>query len=202
MTGSVYHFITGWQVKSSVEEIYEVLANGPDLVRWWPSVYLDVEELAPGGENKIGLTYALHTKGWLPYTLRWQLCLTENRKPDGFAFEASGDLVGRGIWMFEQKGEWVRITYDWKIRPEKPLLRILSPVLKPVFALNHNWAMRKGEKSLKLEMARRHAANEAQRARLPAPPGPTTSSPLPLTLFAGAAFLAARWVLARLFRRR
>ena len=42
-----YPFITRWRVESPVEEVSTVLRNAPDLTRWWPSVYLDVQELAP-----------------------------------------------------------------------------------------------------------------------------------------------------------
>jgi len=65
--------------------------------------------------------------------------------------------VGRGIWTLVQDGEWVNVTYDWKIQATKPLLRRLSFLLKPIFAANHHWAMRKGDESLKLELERRHA---------------------------------------------
>ncbi len=37
-----YHFTTHWRVQGTIEEVYDVLADGPDLVRWWPSVYLEV----------------------------------------------------------------------------------------------------------------------------------------------------------------
>jgi hypothetical protein len=46
----------------------------------------------------------LYTKGWLPYTLRWQFRVTESRSPYGFTIEALGDFVGRGIWTFAQDG--------------------------------------------------------------------------------------------------
>ncbi|TAK06488.1 polyketide cyclase, partial [bacterium] len=45
MASNDYHFITSWRAESTVEEVYEILDNAPDLVRWWPSVYLDVEVL-------------------------------------------------------------------------------------------------------------------------------------------------------------
>ena len=46
--------------------------------------------------------------------------------------------------------------------------------MKPVFAANHRWAMAQGERSLGLELARRHAAADpAILAAIPAPPGPT-----------------------------
>lgn len=176
MKSNDYHFITRWRVKSTVEEVSEVLGDAKDLVRWWPSVYLEVRELEPGDEQGIGKVISLYTKGWLPYTLRWKFRVTESRSPYGFSLEAFGDFVGRGIWTFEQDGEWVNITYDWKIRADKPLLRTLSFILKPLFSANHLWAMEQGEKSLKLELSRRQAGSEV---KLPAPPQPTPQQPLP-----------------------
>jgi hypothetical protein len=168
-----YHYITHWHVKGTVQEVAEILSQAPDLVRWWPSVYLDVREVERGDENGIGKVVSLYTKGWLPYTLRWSFRVTESSYPHGFALEAWGDLVGRGIWTFEQQGEYVRVSYDWKINAEKPLLRYLSFLLKPIFGANHQWAMRMGEESLKLELMRRRATTPEERARIPSPPGPT-----------------------------
>jgi hypothetical protein len=167
-----YHFTTHWRVESTVEEITEIIGNGLDLARWWPSVYLEVKELDPGDENGLGKVIDLYTKGWLPYTLRWQFRITDVRHPHGFSLEAWGDFVGCGVWTFEQDGKWVNITYDWNIRADKPLLRYLSFIMKPIFAANHRWAMAKGEESLRLELARRHAKTPEERARIPAPPAP------------------------------
>lgn len=173
MTANEYHYITHWRVKGTVKEVSEVLGQATDLVRWWPSVYLDIQQRAAGAENGIGRIIHLYTKGWLPYTLRWSFRVTESKYPYGFALEAWGDFVGRGIWTFEQNGEWVDITYDWNIRADKPLLKYLSFLLKPIFGANHQWAMRMGEESLKLELRRRHAATPEERAHIPPPPGPT-----------------------------
>ena len=155
MKSNEYIFTTHWRVQSTCQEISDILGNAPDLARWWPSVYLDVQELEPGDADGIGKVVSLYTKGWLPYTLRWQFRVIENRSPDGFSLEAWGDFVGRGDWTFAQDGDWVNIIYDWRIRADKPLLRWLSFIMKPVFAANHHWAMRKGEESLKLELQRR-----------------------------------------------
>jgi hypothetical protein len=168
-----YHFITHWRAQSTIEEVTSILANAPDLVRWWPSVYLDVKVLEAGDERGVGKVVSLFTKGWLPYTLRWQFRVTESNPPHGFTLVAEGDFVGRGIWTFEQDGAWANITYDWKISAEKGLLKYLSFIMKPIFAANHRWAMERGEESLKLELQRRHARGDEERARIPAPPAPT-----------------------------
>jgi hypothetical protein len=155
MPANCYNFITNWRVEGTVNEVSDVLKKAEYLPRWWPSVYLDVQVLEPGDEAGVGKVVSLHTKGWLPYTLRWQFRVTESRYPFGFSLEAWGDLVGRGIWTLEPDGEWVNVAYDWNVRADKPLLRALSLVLKPVFAANHRWAMARGEKSLEVELTRR-----------------------------------------------
>lgn len=172
MASKDYHFITHWRVEGTLDEVGTILADAPDLVRWWPSVYLDVQELEPGDANGLGKMISLYTKGWLPYTLRWQFRVTDVTS-SGFALTASGDFVGRGVWTFRQDGSFVDITYDWRISAEKPLLRYFSFIMKPVFSANHHWAMRKGEESLKLELRRRRAYTAAERAAVPPPPPPT-----------------------------
>jgi hypothetical protein len=75
-----YHFITHWHVESTVEEVADILSDPLDLVRWWPSVYLDVKVLEPGDEYGLGRVVSLYTKGWLPYRLRWTFRVTEVKK--------------------------------------------------------------------------------------------------------------------------
>ncbi|HXG91732.1 MAG TPA: SRPBCC family protein [Blastocatellia bacterium] len=173
MAANEYHFITRWRVEGAINEVADILKDAASLPRWWPSVYLDVQVLEPGDEEGIGKVVSLYTKGWLPYTLRWQFRVTESRYPEGFGLEAWGDFNGRGVWSLEQDGEFVNITYDWKIRADKPLLRALSFLLKPIFSANHRWAMARGEESLKLELARRHARTPEDAARVSPPPAPT-----------------------------
>ncbi len=198
MATNDYHFITDWRVQGALQEVADIIDDAEGLVRWWPSVYLDVKVLEKGDNVGLGKVVDLYTKGWLPYTLRWQFRVTEMRD-DGFTLVAQGDFEGRGIWTFKQDGPWVDIIYDWKISAEKPLLHYFSFLMKPIFAANHRWAMAKGEESLKLELARRHAKTDLARAQVPAPPLATTiSAPVLLSSFAVLAIMA---VLGFLFRK-
>jgi hypothetical protein len=169
-----YHFISRWRVGGTCREVADVLGDPLSLSRWWPSVYLDVIELRPPDARGLGRRVALHTKGWLPYTLRWEFEVVESRYPHGFTLVATGDFGGRGVWTFEQDGAFVDVIYDWRIRADKPLLKNLSLLMKPLFEANHRWAMAQGETSLKLEIARRRATSDAARAAVPPPPGPVT----------------------------
>jgi hypothetical protein len=66
MSANEYHFVTQWRVAGTVEQVSDVLGEPADL--------------------------ELHTKGWLPYTLRWFFRVTESRRPFGFSLEAWGDF--------------------------------------------------------------------------------------------------------------
>jgi hypothetical protein len=176
-----YHFITNWKIPGTAEEVAEVLGDPLALPRWWPSVYLDVHELAPGDpQTHVGRVIELYTKGWLPYTLRWRFTVNESRGVQGFSLVAEGDFVGTGVWTLVQQGEVVDVQYDWRIRADKPLLRYGTFVMRPIFSANHRWAMARGEESLKLELQRRHAKTDAERQAVPAPPGPTFAKRTPI----------------------
>src|ERR1043166_4142949 len=79
MSANEYHFVTHWRVESTLEEVSDVLGDALDLPRWWPSVYLAVKQIDPGGPDGIGRAVELHTKGWLPYTLRAGRFASPNR---------------------------------------------------------------------------------------------------------------------------
>jgi hypothetical protein len=169
-----YNFITNWRLQGTAQEVSAVLEEPLGLARWWPSVYLEVKILEPGDPvTHAGRVIGLYTKGWLPYTLRWSFTVTESRAPHGFTLVARGDFVGTGIWTITQDGNFVDVRYDWKIKADKPLLRYGTFIFRPIFGANHRWAMARGEESLALELRRRRALTQAERAAVPDPPQPT-----------------------------
>jgi hypothetical protein len=168
-----YEFLTRWRVTATLAEVKAVLGDGSSLPRWWPAVYLAVDVVEEGDEHGLGASLALHTTGWLPYTLRWTLRVTEPITDFGYALAATGDLVGSGRWTFLPAGSDVVILYDWRVRASKPLLQHLTWLLRPAFAANHRWAMASGEESLRLELRRRRATTEAERRQVPPPPAGT-----------------------------
>src|SRR5882672_100839 len=170
MADNAYHFVDRWRVEGDVKEVADILEDALTLPRWWGSVYFEVKEIEPSGAGGIGKLISLRAGGWLPYTLRINFRTTESRYPYGFTMDATGDLEGRGIWTFEQDGPFVNVTYDWTIRANKPLVDKLSFLLKPIFRSNHNWTMKRGEESLKLELLRRRAPTKEDAAGVPSPP--------------------------------
>jgi hypothetical protein len=194
---SAYEFLTTWRVEATCGEVADILSDPLALARWWPSVYLDVQEVDPPDAHGLGGRVRVLTRAWLPYTLRWEFVTVESRYPYGSTIQAAGDFNGRGVWTFEQDGAFVVMRYDWRLEVEKPGVKQLSFLLKPLFEANHRWAMAQGEASLKLELARRRATSDRARAEVPAPPGPVTYSGAALVagvavVGAGLAFLIIR----------
>jgi hypothetical protein len=141
---------TDWLVAAAIEEVAAILSEPERLPGWWPEVYLSATV-----EDGVA---AFHTRGWLPYSLRWRGRVVEDARPWRWAIEAEGDLAGLGIWTLEQRGDLAAVGYDWRVVVEKPLLRPLTPVLRPVYAWNHRWAMARGREGLERELVRRRAA--------------------------------------------
>lgn len=169
MSSTEYEFRTVWRVAGTPDEVAAILRDATALPEWWPSVYLSVEPVHQGRDDGVGGMARLHTKGWLPYTLRWLLTVTSPITGSGFSIRATGDLNGTGHWTFKQDGLETVITYDWRVSAAKPLLRRLGWLLKPIFAANHRWAMNRGHESLALELSRRRGGLHG----VPTPPPPT-----------------------------
>jgi hypothetical protein len=176
MASNDYHFFTQWKAPgATIDEVYAVIGDVEALPVWWPSVYLEVTPVPGTGKAQgIGRQFDLLTKGWLPYTLRWRFTLLEVHPPHGSTIGASGDFDGRGIWSFVPAKDGVDIYFDWRLVADKPLLRNLSWLFKPLFALNHQWAMTQGQVSLLRELERRRGLTPASVAP---PPAPTTWQP-------------------------
>jgi uncharacterized protein YndB with AHSA1/START domain len=170
MARNHYRFVTRWRVSAAREEVFAVLTDSRSLARWWPSVYREVEQLQPArGPDGVGKSLRLHTQGWLPYRLRWQLSVVDYDPPVRVAFEATGDFIGSGVWTLSERSDGTEVRYEWDVRAEKPLLRRFSFLFRPIFSLNHRWAMARGLESLALELARRRGLET------PPPRGPVSA---------------------------
>lgn len=166
MSSPQYRFVTHWRIpNASIEEVATILEDVEQLSAWWPTVYLSVKMLEPGGPGGVGKDVELLTKGWLPYKLRWSFVVSESNSPHGFTIQARGDFGGTGKWKLVQDASDATVEYDWQITVPKPLIRRLTWLLRPIFSWNHRWAMDQGEKSLRAEVARRRIARLRASAR-------------------------------------
>jgi len=153
---------TLWRVRGRIEDAASVLSEPEQFPRWWGDVYLAVRTIQSGDASGIGQTVSVYSKGWLPYRLIWQGTLVESHMPTSWTVEATGDLVGRGVWTLTQKGDVAEIAYDWSVRSDRTLFRVLAPLFRWLMISNHVWAMAKGEAGLQAELIRREQATSSR----------------------------------------
>jgi hypothetical protein len=68
--------------------------------------------------------------------------------PREIEIRAAGDLTGRGVWTLTPGPRGVHIRFDWRVTADRLLLRILSPLLRPLFRWNHTWCIRRAQEGL------------------------------------------------------
>lgn len=156
-----FRIVTRWHVAATADEVSAVLTDADTFTRWWGKVYLAVAEVAPGDAAGIGRKVSVLSKGWLSYRLRWTGELVAADLPRTWTIRATGDLTGQGTWILTEAGGQTEVVYDWAVKADRPLFRWLSPLLAPVFAWNHRWAMARGEEGLRMEVLRRRHGTDA-----------------------------------------
>jgi mannose-6-phosphate isomerase-like protein (cupin superfamily)/uncharacterized protein YndB with AHSA1/START domain len=129
-----YEFVDEWDVQGPPEDVFDALADGTTYPEWWKPVYIDVR-------NDGEYTHQ-HFKGRLPYHLHTRTRTVRSERPHTLQGETDGDLRGTGIWTLspnEDGGTHVR--FDWRVHADRPLLKLLTPFLRPALRWNHNWAI-------------------------------------------------------------
>lgn len=148
MPANAYVFVDRFTVPCDEETAYRYISRVKDYQQWWGKVYKKVEKLNNVPEGEPGARHAVTITGFLPYTLTLENEVTAVDKPHRFEFVAKGDLEGMGIWHFRKVGEGTEVTFDWRIVANKPVIRWLSFLLKPLFRANHVYCVRKAKEGM------------------------------------------------------
>jgi uncharacterized protein YndB with AHSA1/START domain len=152
-----YVFIDEWDVDAPQEAVFDALVDARTYPEWWKPVYIEVDADGPA---KPGCVSKQEFKGRLPYHLNTTSEIKRMDAPNEFAVEVVGDLTGKGVWTLTQRDGKVHVHFDWRVIADRPLLRILTPILRPVFRWNHNWSIQRAIEGLE-PYARSHAARAA-----------------------------------------
>jgi uncharacterized protein YndB with AHSA1/START domain len=140
-----YAFLDEWDVDAPQAAVFHALADSTTYPDWWKPVYIEV---TAEGEPRVGQVAEHHFKGRLPYTLKTSSTIVRIDAPDELEVEVVGDLTGKGVWTLTPRDGKVHVHFDWRVIADRPLLRYLSPVLRPVFRWNHNWSVKRAIEGL------------------------------------------------------
>jgi uncharacterized protein YndB with AHSA1/START domain len=140
-----YVFVDEWDVHAPVEAVFDALADARTYPEWWTPTYEAVES---DGPPEAGRVSRQRFGGKLPYTLKTESTIVRMDRPTEFEVSVVGDLRGRGVWTLTEAGDSVHVRFDWRVFADRPLLRVLTPVLRPLFRWNHNVAIRAAMRGL------------------------------------------------------
>jgi carbon monoxide dehydrogenase subunit G len=135
-----YHYVSTWQLKAPIEQVWAALNDLDHLPAWYSGVQ-EAQELAPGDTQGIGRRVRYVIKGRLPLQLAFEATTTRSLPPRDQELRAEGELAGTGRWSLEQQGEVTTARYTWDVRTTRPWMNLLAPVARPIFAWNSKGVM-------------------------------------------------------------
>lgn len=159
MAANAFRFDESWDIPdATVDEVYDVLSRGELLPQWWKGVYLEAEKLTGNAEPKVGDRVRARARGFLPYQLNFIIEAVELVPPRRVVVRTIGDFDGRWTASLSQREGGVRVDLVWEVTVLRPVLRLLSPLLRAAFAWNHRWTTPRGEQGLREYLAARRAS--------------------------------------------
>ena len=140
-----YRFVDEWDVAAPPAAVFHAISEARTYPQWWRPVYIDVDA---SGEPEVGKESRQHFKGRLPYHLHTRSRITRLEPPHVIEADVDGDLRGHGKWTLTEIPEGTHVRFDWQVFADKPLLRVLTPILRPAFRWNHAWAIARAREGL------------------------------------------------------
>jgi len=142
-----YAFVTHWFLPAPVDRVWDLLTAPENWPQWWRAVER-VEMVRRGGSDGVGAVRRYTWRSRLPYRLVFEMETVLIEPKAIIEGRATGELEGKGRWQLSADGDATRVRYDWQVSVAKPWMRWLSPVARPLFAWNHDVAMRWGREGL------------------------------------------------------
>lgn len=149
---AAYSFVTHWRFDAPLAQVWAALDAAERYREWWPSI-IAYHDLTPELHG-VGARAERVVRGRLPYSLRYTTTVTHYEPPREIAYDAVGDLTGDGRFVLHEDGGQTHVTFYWNVSTAGFWLNLLAPLLKPLFAWNHNWVMAQGERGLATWLAR------------------------------------------------
>jgi uncharacterized protein YndB with AHSA1/START domain len=164
-----YYFLDKWLIPYPVETVWPHIVHAQAYSQWWGEVYDHVIPLNDLPADRIGAKADVLAHGRLPYRIHFVTEITQVEPPHQLGLKAEGDLTGTGLWTLQAAEGGTAVSFEWIVQADKTIIKLFSPIIKPIFEWNHRWTMKKGEAALKRLLIEQQL-NEFNRLT-PMPPG-------------------------------
>jgi uncharacterized protein YndB with AHSA1/START domain len=151
MPSTQFHLVTQWTIAAPPVAVWETLSTPEDWPSWWRAVE-KVEVIVPGDASGLGACRRFTWRTALPYAITFNMRTTFVEPLSVIEGRADGELDGTGRWTLTPAEVGTQVRYDWIIEVTKPWMRALAPVLRPLFAWNHNKVMEWGRQGLERKL--------------------------------------------------
>lgn len=151
-----YRFVTRFAVTAGPAAVFGAILR--------PETWLSrlghvrrLERVADGAPDGLGRAYATEVAA-APYRLHWRMETVEVVPDIQVAWDATGDLTGRGTWTLAAVRSGTLVTSRWEVRTTRTWMRLLRPVARPLFVRNHDRVMHAGASLLAEHLGARLAS--------------------------------------------
>jgi hypothetical protein len=148
-----YSFVTTWQFRAPIEQVWEAIHDYQAWPRWWPAIAV-AKQIAPGDAEGMGEIAEFAFRTPLLYKVRFMTTTTHVHAPYELDGRATGDLEGMGRWRLTREGDETMVQYLWDVSTTRWFMNLLAPIGRKAFTWNHDRVMEKGRTGLERLLAR------------------------------------------------
>jgi uncharacterized protein YndB with AHSA1/START domain len=142
-----YRFLTTWLLEAERERVWDAIYDSERWPEWWKGVE-EARKLEEGDDDGVGQFGRYVWKAKLPYQVEFFVRTTKVDRPHLLEGDASGGLAGTGRWRLFERDGVTAVLYEWNVHTTRAWMNLLSPIARPIFAVNHDYVMRNGGRGL------------------------------------------------------
>jgi hypothetical protein len=138
-----YRFRNVWSLEVAAARLFGALVDLASYPAWWP----DIRSVSRVDDDTAELT----CRAVLPYDLVFRLHrAVQDERAGRLRVDMTGDLEGyvQGI-VAEHEPAVTQLEISQRVVVNKKLLRLLTPIARPLFRANHAAMMRRGHRGLR-----------------------------------------------------
>ncbi len=142
-----YRVESTWHVDAPVEPVWDAILRYADWHTWWRG-FVGVDLLRSGDDSGIGTLLRQRWRGWLPYTLEFDLEIVRVERRRILEGRASGPVAGTATWEFRPTDGGCEVTFALDVRTTRAWMNLPVPFARRIFESNFGAIMRSGSTGL------------------------------------------------------